>query len=148
MTPKRVGRAKGTKSQKAARAAEPRKARADNVETNSDDKATEATGGKAAPDTDDTAAHAADAAPSAEVHLFVPPTSGAPSEEGTARALWERLSADVDETDAKAVLACVDQLLEALDLGGDAPNTPILDARENSKASAGPSHSAMSRRKS
>ncbi|QDC08585.1 hypothetical protein FHY55_04725 [Oceanicola sp. D3] len=147
VTPKRVGRSKSSKTQKATRAARARK-KADVVsEADAAAKAEEKTEAKA----DDVAETKAEAGPSAEVHLFVPPASedaekGA--EAGPARRLWEGLSKDIDRTDAEAVLACVEELLDALDGEGKAPETPFLDAREDSKAATGPSHSAMSRRKS
>ena len=110
-------------------------------------KVGKAKAGDATPDTDGAAE-----APSAEVHFFVPPsaedtapTSAGPSD---ARTLWARLSEDLDRTDAKAVLACVEELLAALEEDDDTtPRTPGLTS-EAKDAAPGLVRTAMSRRKS
>ena len=57
------------------------------------------------------------------------PQDAAPK--GPARSLWEEISGDVDTSDAKALLACVERLLDRLDAAptnGEAPGAKGLQA--------------------
>ncbi len=89
--------------------------------------------------------------PMATVHEFTPVAIEEKAAPGSARAIWQDLVRDVDQTDAAALRACVDRLIEKLDQTEDEVSSVasvVSDPEESADAVQAQVQHIMSRRTS